>query len=274
MARLDKYFNPRRMVAHSQLNRSDIPAKNDSIWLCAACFCCSHHCPNDIKVADIVAELREEAVKQGNVPLVIDEDKCIGCANCEYACPEDAIKVDVDTMVSKVDPTLCRSCGSCAVECPAFAITYTNFADPQINDAVEETLEKLPKDEPKIIAFLCNWCAHSGADSSCTQRPNVGTVNLMCTGRIDPIFVYHAFLLGADGVLIGGCPSGRCFYKYGNTNAEKRTNRIKKQMEEIGVEPERLKTDLISVNLGENFSDALDSFSEEIKKLGPSPLKR
>ncbi len=78
MARLDRYFNPRRMVVHSQLNRPDISAKNDAIWLCAGCFCCSFHCPNDVKVADIVAELREMAIKQGNVPLVIDESKCIG----------------------------------------------------------------------------------------------------------------------------------------------------------------------------------------------------
>lgn len=274
MARLDRYFNPRRMVVHSQLNRPDISAKNDAIWLCAGCFCCSFHCPNDVKVADIVAELREMAIKQGNVPLVIDESKCIGCANCEYACPEDAIKVDIDTMVSKVDPALCRSCGSCAVECPAFAITYTNFADSQINDAIKESLKKLPEDEPKIIAFLCNWCAHSGADLGGSQHSNVGAINLMCTGRIDPLFIYQALLSGADGVLIGGCPSGRCFYKYGNANAEKRANRIKKQLKEIGVEPERLKTDLIPVNYGENFSDALKSFSEEIKRLGPSPLRK
>lgn len=274
MGRLDKYFNPRRMVVHSSLGRSDVPAKSDNIWLCAGCYCCSHNCPNGVKVAEIVAELREEAVEQGNVPLVIDEAKCIGCANCEYACPEDAIKVDVDSMVSKVDPVLCRTCGSCAVECPAFAISYTNFPDSQINGAIKETLDKLPKEDPKIIAFLCNWCAYSGADSSTLHYLNVGTINLMCTGRIDPIFVYQAFLNGADGVIVGACPQGRCFYKFGNTNAEKRANRIKKQIDELGVEPERLKVDFTSVNEGEVFSDVFDSFIEELKKLGPSPLRK
>ncbi len=274
MARLDKYFNPRKMVVNSNLNRPEMSAKNENIWLCAGCYCCSHNCPNGVKVAEIVAELRSEAAEAGNVPLIIDEKKCIGCANCEYACPEDAIKVDPKTMISKVDPTLCRTCGSCAVECPAFAITYTNFDDSQYESMIKEALDKLPKDDPKILAFLCNWCAHSGAESSMAPYPNVGAINVLCTGRIDPLFVYRAFLKGADGVLIGGCPPGRCFYKFNNTSTNKRAEKIKKRMEEIGLEPERLRIDLIAVNEGERFSDALDRFTEEIKELGPSPLKR
>ncbi len=104
--------------------------------------------------------------------------------------------------------------------------------------------------------------------------PNVGTINVLCTGRVDPLFIYKSFLSGADGVLIGGCPPGRCFYKFNNTNADKRANRIKKHIEEIGLEPERLKMDFIAVNEDESFSDALDRFTEELKKLGSSPLKR
>lgn len=274
VARLDNYFNPRRMVVHSSLGTSKVPAKNKNIWLCAGCYCCSHNCPNDVKVAEIVAEIREEAIDAGNVPLIIDEKKCIGCANCEYACPEDAIKVDVGTMVAKVDPALCRSCGSCAVECPAFAITYTNFDDAQLKNAVKDALDNLPEEGPKILAFLCNWCAYSGAQSSMTPYPNVAAVNLLCTGRLDPLLVYSAFQSGADGVFIGGCPPGRCFYKFNNTKANKRAEKIKNRIKEIGLEPERLRMDFIAVNEGETFSDSLDKFTEEIKKLGKSPLKR
>lgn len=268
MARLDKYFNPRRMVVNSNLNRPELSAKNENIWLCAGCFCCSHNCPNDVKVAEIVAELREEAAEAGNVPLIIDEKKCIGCANCEYACPEDAIKVDVGTMVSKVDPTLCRSCGTCAVECPAFAIEYTNFDDSAYENMIKEALRKLPEGDPKIIAFLCNWCGHTGAESSMTPYPNVAAVNVLCTGRVDPLFIYKAFGAGADGVFIGGCPPGRCFYKWNNTKSDRRAERIKKRISEIGIEPERLRMDFVAVNEGETFSDSLDSFIDEIKKLG------
>jgi coenzyme F420-reducing hydrogenase delta subunit/heterodisulfide reductase subunit C len=267
-ARLDKYFNPRKMVVNSSLGRPEVPAKNKSIWLCAGCLCCSHNCPNDVKVAEIVAELREEAAEGGNLPLAIDETKCIGCANCEYACPEDAIKVDPGTMISKVDPAKCRTCGSCAVECPVFAISYANFDDAQYEGIISETLEKLPEGGPKVISFLCNWCGHSGAESSMAPYPNVGVVNVLCTGRIDPLFVLRALQKGADGVLIGGCPPGRCFYKINNTKAGRRTKRIRDQLDELGIAPERVRMDFVEVNNGERFSDSFDSFIDEIKKLG------
>ncbi len=267
-SRLDNTFNPRRMVVNSNLGRTKIPANNEAIWLCAGCFCCDANCPNDVKVAEIVAELRVEAAEAGNVPLTIDEKKCIGCANCEYACPEDAIKVNPGTMISEVNPTLCRTCGTCAVECPVFAISYTNFDDSSLEKAMKESIDKLPEGEPKIVAFLCNWCAYSGADSSMTPYPNVVPINLLCTGRVDPLFILKAFRAGAEGVFIGGCAEGRCFYKWNNTKADRRAKKIKKQIEEVGMEGGRMRMDFVAPNTGEAFSDSLDSFIGEIKKLG------
>ncbi len=62
--------------------------------------------------------------------------------------------------------------------------------------------------EPKIVAFLCNWCAYAGADLAGVSRlqypPNIRTVRVMCSGRVDPIFVLKAYKQGADGVLVSG----------------------------------------------------------------------
>jgi F420-non-reducing hydrogenase iron-sulfur subunit len=62
--------------------------------------------------------------------------------------------------------------------------------------------------EPKIVAFLCNWCAYAGADLAGVSRlqypPNLRTVRVMCSGRVDPLFVMRAFREGADGVLVAG----------------------------------------------------------------------
>ncbi len=62
--------------------------------------------------------------------------------------------------------------------------------------------------EPKIMAFLCNWCAYAGADLAGVSRfqypPNVYVIRLMCTGRVDPLFILEALTNGIDGVLIAG----------------------------------------------------------------------
>jgi len=62
--------------------------------------------------------------------------------------------------------------------------------------------------EPKIVAFLCNWCAYAGADLAGVSRlqypPSIRTVRVMCSGRVDPLFILEAFKDGADGVLVSG----------------------------------------------------------------------
>ena len=62
--------------------------------------------------------------------------------------------------------------------------------------------------EPKIVAFLCNWCAYAGADLAGVSRlqypSNMRTVRVMCSGRVDPVFIAKAFREGCDGVLVSG----------------------------------------------------------------------
>ena len=62
--------------------------------------------------------------------------------------------------------------------------------------------------EPKIVAFLCTWCAYAGADLAGVSRlqypANIRTVRVMCSGRVDPAFVIKAFSEGADGVFVSG----------------------------------------------------------------------
>jgi F420-non-reducing hydrogenase iron-sulfur subunit len=62
--------------------------------------------------------------------------------------------------------------------------------------------------EPTIVAFLCNWCSYAGADLAGTSRfqypANVRIIRVMCSSRINPLFVLNALLQGADGVLVSG----------------------------------------------------------------------
>ena len=135
----------------------------------------------------------------------------------------------------------------------------------------------MPEFEPRIVAFLCNWCTYTGADLAGTSRiqypPNVRIIRLMCSGGLDPVYVTKALLEGADGVLIGGCHPGDCHYISGNYKARRRVKLLKTIFEALGLEHERIYLKWISASEGDKFAAVVKDMIEQIKKLGPSPLK-
>ena len=132
--------------------------------------------------------------------------------------------------------------------------------------------------EPKIVGFLCNWCSYAGADLAGVSRiqypPNIRIIRVMCSGRIDPIFVLEAFKNGADGVLIAGChlPSD-CHYINGNFTTLRRVTLLKIVIQQFGIEPERLRLEWISASEGDKFAATVRDMVQQIKQLGPSPLR-
>lgn len=131
--------------------------------------------------------------------------------------------------------------------------------------------------EPRILGFLCNWCSYAGADLAGVSRfqypPNIRIIRVMCSARVDPMFVMKALLNGADGVLIGGCHPGECHYVRGNYYTRKRAVMLKKLLEVIGLEPERLRLEWVSASEGILFAEVVRDFTQTIRSLGPNQLK-
>jgi F420-non-reducing hydrogenase iron-sulfur subunit len=130
--------------------------------------------------------------------------------------------------------------------------------------------------EPNIIGFLCNWCSYAGADLAGTSRmkypPNIKSIRVMCSGRVDPVFILEALKKGADGVLVAGCHPGDCHYQSGNYKTNRRIKLLKKLLSEMAVDPKRVRFEYVSASEGQKFAQIVTEFVDELKKMGPNPL--
>jgi F420-non-reducing hydrogenase iron-sulfur subunit len=131
--------------------------------------------------------------------------------------------------------------------------------------------------EPLIIGFCCNWCSYAGADLAGTSRyeypPNIRIIRVMCTQMIPPWLVVDALTKGADGVLITGCHPGDCHYIDGNLKAQRRVDALDVMLQDMGLEPERLKLEWVSAGEGEKFARVVQDFTDDVRKLGPNPFR-
>jgi F420-non-reducing hydrogenase iron-sulfur subunit len=130
---------------------------------------------------------------------------------------------------------------------------------------------------PRIVGFLCNWCSYAGADLAGATKLKVpaslSVIRVMCSGRVDPVLVATALLRGADGVLIAGCHPGDCHYREGNYYARRRFTLLKKTLESLGLEPDRLMLAWVSASEGQRFGEVANEFAKQISEMGPNPMK-
>lgn len=132
--------------------------------------------------------------------------------------------------------------------------------------------------EPKILAFLCNWCSYVAADAAgvlrLVQKPNVRIIRVACSGMVDPSYVVKAFLSGADGVLVAGCHPGDCHYISGNIKAMRRSFLLKRLFSDLGVEEGRFRLEWVAASEPQKYAEVVNRMIEEVRLLGPSLLKR
>jgi F420-non-reducing hydrogenase iron-sulfur subunit len=138
-------------------------------------------------------------------------------------------------------------------------------------------MEKTEEREPRIIAFLCNWCSYAGADLAGVSRtslpPNILNIRVMCSGRVNPVWILNAYLKGADGILVAGCHPRDCHYQRGNLFTRRRYVLLKDIFQTLGWDDERIKVSWISASEGIRYSEVVKEFTELVKEKGPNPAK-
>ena len=133
--------------------------------------------------------------------------------------------------------------------------------------------------EPRIVGFLCNWCSYAGADLAGTSRlkvpANLRVVRGPCSCRINPLFIFKALEEGADGVMVSGCHPGDCHYISGNRYAKRKLAVIRRLLEWVGVEPERIHFTWLSASEGARYSVEVTEFVDKVRALGRrNPMAR
>ena len=132
--------------------------------------------------------------------------------------------------------------------------------------------------EPKVMAFCCRYCAYTAADLAGSMRleypTNVRVVHILCSGRIDAVFLLNAFEDGADAVYVAGCNIGDCHFLEGNLSAIRTVAHAKHLLAEIGLEPERLEFFHITASDGPLFAERANEMTERARRLGPNPLRK
>ena len=128
--------------------------------------------------------------------------------------------------------------------------------------------------QPRIVAFLCNYCSYAGADLAGVSRfqypANVRIIRVPCSGRINPLYIARALQHGVDGVLVSGCHPGDCHFISGNLLARRKFALMKRLLEYLGIEPERVQFSWVSASEGSRFADLMAKVVSDVKRVGPA----
>jgi F420-non-reducing hydrogenase iron-sulfur subunit len=257
---------------------------------------CISRCKSEEIVLDLPPPNSDGPIVTPEKPLaIVDQSICVACLTCVRACTYGAATINSDAIgvggivgAATVDADECSGCGLCAAACPTGAISMTLFSDSDVISEVGALFspdrfsstgtEGRPLSEPWIVSFCCPHSAPSvkAFGDNTTAQPPVGLdiIEMPCTGRIDNLHLMRTFEDGADGVIVSGCEPGRCYHSTGNLNAEKRTDRVRGWLDEVGLGSERVRMVHLPQRDGEApFAEAANSLANAVRELGPNPLR-
>jgi coenzyme F420-reducing hydrogenase delta subunit len=128
-----------------------------------------------------------------------------------------------------------------------------------------------------VVGFACRYCAYNGQEPEVVNAElpaNVRAIPVLCSGKVDSLYMLKAFEMGADGVFVAGCMEDECHNTKGSTHAGQRLRHIKTLLDELGVGGERLEMFNLSSAQCANLAEHVAALVDKIGELGPSPAQR
>lgn len=251
----------------------------EKIFQCFYCKNCSDNCSAGVPITDIFTDARADLIEAGfeveGTIVKIDEDLCSVCGICVPLCKYEALSINEEDEEHRkivVDKVECRGCGLCVAACPSGAISHKEGYEvtlPELHEKVTSLLKE--NEDMKLIVFCCNWSVFPGmqlSESPTLIKMPYGVIVSMCSGRVAPELILDAFEEGAWGVMVAGCPPEECDHD-GNYKTRRRLLLLKNFLEQLGIEPKRLRLDWFSTGESAKLNKAIDDFVKELEKLGP-----
>jgi coenzyme F420-reducing hydrogenase delta subunit len=197
-------------------------------------------------------------LKQNNLKVQVDKDKCIACGNCVFYCPYHAAKLENE--VASFNLTLCRGCGLCVALCPAMALELENWERVRISTLISKL--SLEIEEPKVLVLRCQWAVLPPLDEELGSH--VRAIDMPCAARVDVLHILEAFQNGIDGVLVAACYEEECKQEQqGSREAQHQVAALKERLSQIGL-GERLHFCFVAPRYPETYTNELGQFSEAI----------
>lgn len=206
------------------------------------------------------------------VTPLVDKDLCGKCKICQSVCPFNAITVDQDEGV-KIDELLCQGCGLCVSSCPTKALELINNGFDTLHRQVSTIAREAPDGlKPLALAFCCDECVYTTLDTVGLkhEKYHVGVVPIYvpCLSSVSLSHVLSAFQAGVEGVLLVGCPEGRCHFEKGLNRARGQLSVLKGVFEGLGLQPKRIRMVSVSGTMVEDFLRVCREFVDDLKGAG------
>jgi heterodisulfide reductase subunit A len=212
------------------------------------------------------------------ITALVHDESCTGCGLCVKVCPYNAVYMEGEGKGRKarIVEAACAGCGTCGAECMFDAIEMRHFTDAQVYAQIDAaTAEHADR---KVVTFACNWCSYAGADFAGVSRmqypPNIRIIRTMCSGRVSPRFVRHAFSRGAAAVLVSGCHLKDCHYINANYQTQRRMERLAEELKRKKIDSRRLRLEWFTAAEGQKFANTIKEMRDVVTSVTPEEIQR